>query len=108
MALPKKGLRKLEHESIEYGWLIRKKPTYSQAAFRLKMSLAIQSMATDTPQILHVTLNIERPDNWIEPHQTSVTPRVIKSIIDCAIEAGWVSDGGGKPYEFKYAVFKHS
>jgi len=89
MALSKKGLRKLEYKEITFGWRIRAKPTYSQGAFRSPMTLAIQSMDTESPKILHVTLDIDRPDNWIASHQTQITPEVIRQIIDTALKTGW-------------------
>ena len=98
MTLPKKGLRKLAHNGLNYGWLIRKKPTYSQALQSL-MTLAIQELDCETPKVLHVTLNIDRPDNWIVEHQTQITPSIIRNIIDKATESGWEYNSGGSAYE---------
>ncbi|WP_226705017.1 hypothetical protein [Microbulbifer elongatus] len=108
MSLSKKGLRKIEHCGQEYGWMILKRPTYTQAAFRSNMTVAIQLLNTEKPKVLHVTLNIDRPDNWLEPHQTQITPRIIEGIISGAIEDGWVPDSGGAAYEFSYQVIKYA
>ena len=107
MALSQKGLRKLKHDGIVFGWIIRSKPTYSQGAFVSPMTLAVQSMDTELPKILHMTLNIGRPDNWIAPHQTQITPKIIKDIIDVAIINGWQYDAGGKAYELEYTIEKY-
>jgi len=107
MALSKKSLRKLKHNGIVFGWTIRSKPTYSQGAFNSRMTFAVQSMNTESPKILHVTLNIDRPDNWISPHQTQITPKLIRGIIDTAIKSGWQYDAGGKAYELEYTIEKH-
>ncbi len=106
MALSKKGLRKLKHHGVVFGWTIRSKPTYSQAAFADRMTLAVQSINTESSTILHVTLNMSRPDNWISLHQTPVTPTVIRDIIDMALKSGWQYDAGGKAYELEYAIEK--
>ena len=108
MALPKKGLRKLRHGGVLYGWMIRKKPTYSQAAFRSRMTLAIQSLETETPKVLHVTLSIDRPDNWIEPHQSSIRPVLIHRMIDDAGQEGWDPEAGGNAFEHEHSVIKHT
>jgi hypothetical protein len=108
MALPKKGLRTIEIGSIRYGWYIRKRPTYSQAAFESAMTIAIQELDCATPTVLHVTLNVSRPDNWIYEHQTQITPKVIKNIIECAQDSGWEYSGGGAAFEYEYNVIKDS
>lgn len=44
MALPKKGIRKIEYEGHTYGWLIRSMPTYTQGAFQSPMTIGIQEL----------------------------------------------------------------
>lgn len=73
MALPKKGIRKIEYEGHTYGWLIRSKPTYTQGAFQSPMTIGIQELDCEMPKVLYVTLNIDRPDNWLSSHQTQIT-----------------------------------
>ncbi|NEP09629.1 MAG: hypothetical protein F6K14_05235 [Symploca sp. SIO2C1] len=107
MTLARKGLRQLEYQETKFGWMIRPKPTYSQAALSNRMTLAIQSLETQSPKVLHVTLNIDRPDNWIDSHQTTITPKVISKIIDKALNNGWIPDAGGRAYELEYGVIKH-
>ena len=72
------------------------------------MALAIQNLTCKSPKVLHVTLNIDRPDNWISEHQTQITPMIIAEIIETAIESGWKSNEGGAAYEFKHQVIKHT
>lgn len=108
MTLPKKGLRKITHGGHTYGWLIRKKPTWNQGHKAL-MTLAIQHLECDVPTVLHVRLNITRPDNYFTPHQTQIRPIHIRNMIDAATEAGWVSDVGGAAVEFEYSgVIMHA
>jgi hypothetical protein len=104
MGLPKKGLRTIEVEGKRYGWLIRKKPTYSQGVFECAMAIGIQELDCETPKVLHVLLNISRPDNWIQEHKTAITPAIVENIIRSAKENGWACNDGGSPFEFKYSV----
>ena len=106
MTLPRKGLRKLEINGKYFGWLIRSKPTYSQGAFSTPMTLAIQEMDCDKPKVLHVKLNIDRPDNWNMEHKTEITPKIIKEIILAAEKKGWSSNSGGSAFEYEHDVIK--
>jgi hypothetical protein len=51
------------------------------------MTLAVEPLEGDGK--LSVTLGVSRPDNWIQSHQTSVTPKVVRKIIETALGAGW-------------------
>jgi hypothetical protein len=42
-----------------------------------------------------VDFGVSRPDNWIAPHQTSVTPKVVREVIAAAIAAGWQPEVAG-------------
>lgn len=108
MALPKKGIRKIEYEGHKYGWLIRSKPTYTQGAFQSPMTIGIQELDCEMPKVLYVTLNIDRPDNWLSSHQTQITPNIIRNIIKGAIEEGWVFNEGGAAYEYEFGVIKNA
>ncbi|MEJ2610179.1 MAG: hypothetical protein P8179_08845 [Candidatus Thiodiazotropha sp.] len=108
MTLPKKGLRKIELEGKQYGWLIRRKPTYRQAILESTMTIAIQEINCLTPKVLHVELNVSRPDNWISKHQTQITSATIKNIITEARKSGWVYDKGGSAFEYSYGVIRDS
>ena len=108
MAIPKKGMRSLAHKGANYGWRIRKKPTYEQAVFSGPMTISIQSRETDSPQVLYVELSITRPDNRTYPHQTQIRPGTVREIIDAAIHDGWNPTAGGKAFRFKYGVIMDS
>ncbi len=107
MALPRKGIRSIEVEGHTYGWLIRSKPTHSQGAFQSPMTIGIQELECKNPKVLHVTLNIDRPDNWINGHQTQITPNIIRRIIKGASEKGWEYNAGGPAFEYECSIIKH-
>ncbi len=108
MGLPKKGLRKIEHKGNKYGWLIRRNPTYNQA-LSSPMTLAIQELGCETPKVLYVTLNIDRPDSWLGEHQTQIRPKHIVEIIEEAQKHGWEYDAGGAVFEFHFdKIIKHT
>jgi UDP-N-acetyl-D-mannosaminuronic acid transferase (WecB/TagA/CpsF family) len=68
-------------------WLVHlTKSTYSLAAFEMRMAIAIQAINVEKPKILHIKLNVSRPDNWIARHQTSITPAIICSNVAAAIK----------------------
>ncbi len=105
MTIPKKGSRRVRVGECEYAWRIRKKPTYTQAAFQTPMSLAVQRCAPDAGGVLVVNLVVSRPDNWISPHQTSVTPAVVRDIVARAIAAGWDA-ASTEPFVFEYGLIR--
>ena len=107
MTLPKKGIRKLSFNGVQYGWLVRSKPTWNQG-HQSPMTLAIQALDCETPTVLHVTLNIDRPDNWFKEHNIPIVPSAVKNMIELAIDDGWVPDAGGSAYEFKFVYIDKS
>ena len=108
MSLPKKGLRSIKVKDVEYQWTIRKKPTYSQGVLDGRMSLVVQLACQDKRTVLVVNLGVSRPDNWIEPHQTMITPAIVRNIIISAINDGWNPNGTGGIFKYTYQIIKHS
>jgi hypothetical protein len=104
MTIPTKGRRRVRVGDEDYAWLIRKKPTYSQAAFKATMRVAIQSCAPGASCVLMVDLGVSRPDNWVAPHQTALTPAIVRDIIRKALEAGWVPSARKSPFELEYQL----
>lgn len=70
------------------------------------MRLAIQACAQGPRSVLIVDLKVSRPDNWIHPHQTSVTPAVVRDIVERALAAGWVPGQAGPPFAFEYGLIR--
>lgn len=84
-------------------WRIRKKPTYTQGAFKTPMCLAIQRADLRASSVLLVNLRLSRPDNWLSPHQTAVTPALVCEIILGALADGW-DPLATRPYEFEHGL----
>ncbi len=105
MTIPKKGSRRVCVEDVAYSWRIRKRPTYAQAAFESPMRLAIEACTEGPRSVLVVDLRVSRPDNWISPHQTSVTPALIRNMVVRAIALGWVPSGG-PPFRMEYPLVR--
>ena len=103
LTLPSKGRRRVEHDGRDYHWLIRKQPTYSQGAFQSAMTMAIELADADTKGTLLVDFHVSRPDNWIAPHQTSVTPKLVREAIAAALAAGWVPEVAGT-FKLRYPL----
>lgn len=106
MTLPRKGSRRVRVGDTEYAWHIREKPTSSQATRQTPMRLAVQACTTGPHSVLVVDLKVSRPDNSISPHQTAVTPAVVRDIVAQALVAGWVPLRAGPPFEFNYPLIQ--
>jgi len=106
MTLPRKGSRRIRVGEAEYVWRIRGAPTYLQAAFASPMTLAIQHRAAGAQSLLMVNLGVSRPDNWISPHQTAVTPAVVREIIAAALSQGWQPLDATEPFFLDHALIR--
>jgi hypothetical protein len=104
MTIPKKGRRLVRVGEADYAWRIRKKPTYTQGAFRSPMTLAIQPCDPNAGSVLVVNLRISRPDNWINPHETSVTPAMVREMIAGALASGWRPFSATQPFFYEYPL----
>lgn len=104
MTIPKKGSRRVRVDDVEYAWRIRKSPTYLQGVYQTPMRLAVQLCTTGPRQVLIVDLRVSRPDNWVWPHQTSVTPAVVRDIVARALAKGWIPDAAGPVFHVEYAL----
>ena len=91
MSIPRKGSRRVEVDGAEFRWVIRKDPTYAQGALRAPMVVAIQ--LEEGRSVCRVHLGVSRPDNWVAPHQTQVTPMLVRRMIREALGKGWVPSG---------------
>jgi hypothetical protein len=106
MTIPRKGRRLVRVEATDYAWRIRKKPTYLQGAFQTPMTLAIQPCDARAQSVLLVILRVSRPDNWIGPHQTSVTPGMVREMIVGALAGGWQPFNTTEHFFYEYPLIK--
>jgi hypothetical protein len=70
------------------------------------MTVAIERIGDEPGTVLLVNLRVSRPDNWIEPHQTALTPAVVREIIGSALDAGWNPDAQGSAFEYEHGLIK--
>lgn len=87
MTLPRKGSRPLVVGEERYRWYIRRKPTYWQATGLDPMWVMVQREGA--PGLLEVDVGVARPDNWLRPHRTAVTPRMMAAAVRAAKRKGW-------------------
>jgi hypothetical protein len=72
------------------------------------MKVAIERIGADVGTVLLVDLRVSRPDNWIGPHQTALTPAIVGRIIASALDAGWSPAAKGSAFEYEYGLIKHT
>jgi hypothetical protein len=70
------------------------------------MTVAIERIADSPGTVLLVNLRVSRPDNWLAPHQTALTPAVVRTIIDGALRAGWSPAAAGRAYTYQYGLIQ--
>ena len=99
MAIPKKGSRKIVVDEVEYRWMVRSKPTYSQGAFGDDMTAAVQ-LSKSPGAVLSITFPWMRCDNWIGNPEVPVTPKDIEACIRAALSEGWQSDVKGSAFNY--------
>lgn len=104
MTIPRKGRRGVRVGDGKYAWRIRKKPTYTQGLHKAPMTLAVQSCEEGALSVLVVDLKISRPDNWVHPHQTAVTPSMVRQMIAQALEAGWRPLEATGPFHLEFPL----
>lgn len=121
MALPKKGLRKIVVNEVEYFWTTR---VYNEFKEDIWITIALGS---NQKRMLHYDYNIEKKyeksktieyknDGTTEVHinlnekgqYTSVTSRVIKQIIEAALKNGWekAPDGIFDSHKYSHDLLK--
>ena len=104
MSIRRKGARRVTVDDREYLWTIRKKPTYAQAALECPMTIAVQACGEAARGVLVVNARISRPDNWIRPHRTPVTPAMVRQMVRSALESGWEPSGATGSFVHDHGV----
>ena len=88
MAIAKKGSRKIEIDGVAYRWVIRGKPTYSQAINESNLSAVVELFENPASKLVIDFLK-PRSDSWLTPSKTEIGPSHIESSIRKAITLGW-------------------
>jgi hypothetical protein len=97
VTIPKKGSRRITVDGSEYRWLIRRKPTYSQANGWTPMILAISSSEPQSSSLV-VAVAATRPDAWVGAGNTAITPHAVAELIRLAVVRGWDPTSPGSPF----------
>ncbi|MFO0697227.1 MAG: hypothetical protein U0230_26865 [Polyangiales bacterium] len=70
------------------------------------MRVAIEADREGARSVLLVDLVVSRPDNWISPHQTALTPAIVREIIERALREGWDPDASPSPFPLRHALIR--
>tara|TARA_R100001244_G_scaffold15162_4_gene16888 strand:+ start:16919 stop:17314 length:396 start_codon:yes stop_codon:yes gene_type:complete len=92
MAIPKKGSRKIEVDGISYRWLIRSKPTYSQANEWSNLKAVVELLEKPASK-LSIDFTVPRSDSWLTDSKVSISPKDISACIIKSIKLGWDASG---------------
>ena len=98
MAIPKKGSRTVTVKGVRYRWCIRGKPTYCEAAFADRFSVAVERIESPSRCVLLLAADFPRPDNWLGHTSKTVTPRMIAVSIEEALAQGWQPEHTGSAF----------
>ena len=100
MAIPKTGSRPITVDGNDYRWLVRRKPTYSQANGWTPMTVAVSSTVPKGSSLV-ATLATNRPDTWVDTENKAITPGDVASLIRLAIARGWNPATPGSPFQLE-------
>jgi len=101
MAITLKGSRPIVVDGISYRWIVRSRPTYSQALGDSPLSFAV-AVETAPASTLVVRMGASRPDNWMQETGVIVTPAIVERAIRSAITAGWRAHQNGKNFVLEF------
>ena|SRR6185312_15177848 len=97
MTIPHTGSRKIVVDNIQYRWIVRSQPTYSQGLADAPLTFAVD--LEDRPgSTLSVKMNGPRPDNWLGIQGAVVTPAIVQESVRPALSKGWHPDVKGSAY----------
>ncbi|WP_086933395.1 hypothetical protein [Agarilytica rhodophyticola] len=106
MSLPRKGSRVINVEGISYRWLVRARPTYTQACQDGYMVAAVEQENVKG-STLSIKFKWQRPDVAINIHPNSVTPKLVESCIKSAISEGWRRSEPGPTFVYECELDQH-
>lgn len=101
MSIPKKGSRKIIVDGCEYLWLVRAKPTYSQAYLGGMLVAAVEPVDF-VGSVLRITFDFSRHDALIKIGAGAVTPGLIEYCIKRAILGGWNPELNSGVFEYTH------
>ena len=106
MSLPRKGSRVINVEGVSYRWLVRAKPTYTQACQDGAMVAAVER-ENAKGATLSIKFKWLRPDVAINLYPNTVTPKLVESCIKSAINEGWKPSEFGPAFIYECELDQH-
>jgi len=103
MAIAKKGSRKIEIDGVAYRWIIRGKPTYSQAINQSNLTAVVELYENPVSKLIIDFLQ-PRSDSWVTSSKTEIGPSHIESSIRKALSKGWQPSKKGGNLEVKQST----
>lgn len=100
MALPKKGSRRIDVDGVEYRWVIRHKPTYTEAIGQANLR-AVVELYENPLSVLKIGFMLPRNDSWLTNSKVEVGPRHIQMAIQKALISGWEPHIKGNNHELR-------
>lgn len=97
MTLASKGARRIVVDGVAFRWVIRHKPTYSQANGWSWLTVVVEQ-AGAFGAVLVVSLPCAHPGNWIGLPGMQVRPSIVAEGIRRAVVAGWRPDRSGSAF----------
>lgn len=88
MAMPRKGTRLITVDDVQYRWLIRRRPTYSQGICETPMTVAVE-LADRPASVALLVLPHAHPSNWMCAPVAPVRPATVADGICTALAQGW-------------------
>ncbi|MBV1849348.1 hypothetical protein [Catellatospora tritici] len=87
MALTQRGSRPIVVDGIEYRWLVRRRPTYSQG-IGAPLTFVVE-LPDAHGAVLVVRTDAARPDNWIGSPSAVIRPAQVAACVRAALRGGW-------------------
>jgi len=100
MAINRRGSRRIVVDATPYRWIIRRKPTYTQANAWTPLTFAVE-LEAGHGSVLVVALDSPRMDNWFREPGAVVTPQLVAHAIREAIASGWSPKAKGRPHTLR-------
>lgn len=103
MSIPQRGSRPITVDGDAYLWRIRKHPTRFEDR-GASMTAAIQAAGAGPRCVLVVDFGVTRPDSYMPPYRTGVTPVQIADVVRRALAAGWKPRDAGPSFAIEYPI----
>ena len=98
MTLARKGTRRIVVGGVAFWWVVRRRPTYSQANGWSPLTFVAQR-AEEPGGVLVVALPYAHPRNWFGLPSSAVRPALVAKGIRRALADGWQPSAPGPAFK---------